>query len=364
MNVAIIGCGYIGAKHIQGLAQVPGIRLTAVCDTEVRRAEELADRYRRLVDRADTDPVQVCSTYAPLLEDSGIDAVSITVPSGLHAAIAFAALKAGKHVILEKPMALSAGEARSLVELSVETGRKLAVCHQKRFYPHLQQIRTMVSSGKLGQLVSGTVSLVYNRTDEYYQSIPWRGTWAMDGGVLLNQAIHDIDLLLWFMGNPVCVQGHVQRLLRPMEAEDTAAAVVATADGGVATLTATVCAPKGHSEEHITLVGTRGVFTLSGKTMQPTSWKVEEEPIPEFVNVDPYSRLYKDFSEAVAENRDPFVSGKEALHALETIFGVYSSWLRHRGVRLPVENFSTLQMNNTFTSEGREHACTKGPTFS
>ncbi|SFV01685.1 Gfo/Idh/MocA family protein [Alicyclobacillus macrosporangiidus] len=350
MNVAIIGCGYIGEKHVQGLAQVPGIRLSAVCDTEVRRAEEFADRYRRLADRADTDPVQVCSTYGLLLEDSRIDAVSITVPSGLHATIAMAALRAGKHVILEKPMALSTGEARSLVALSVETGRKLAVCHQKRFYPHLQHIRTLVASGRLGQIVFGTVSLAYNRTDEYYQSIPWRGTWAMDGGVLLNQAIHDIDLLLWFMGNPVSVLGQVQRLLRPMEAEDTAAAVVAMADGGIAAVTATVCAPKGHSEEYMTLVGTRGALTLSGKTMQPTSWKVEEEPVPEFVDVDPYARLYKDFSEAVAENRDPFVSGKEALPALETIFGVYSSSLRRSGVRLPAEDVSTLQMNNVFTS--------------
>ncbi|GGJ06511.1 oxidoreductase [Alicyclobacillus cellulosilyticus] len=348
MKVAVVGCGAIGERHVRACAKVDGMVVRAVCDTDTARAERLAGLYQSL--RPDAEPVAVVGDYADLLANGTVDVVALAVPSGLHAKTAIQALQAGKHVVLEKPMALSTRDAQALMALAARGEPRLVVCHQKRFYPHLRQIRKLMEDGCLGRMVAGSLSLVYHRDDAYYQASPWRGTWEMDGGVLLNQAIHDIDLLLWLAGEPVRVAGWMARLDRPMEAEDTALLSIQTADGALLSVTASVCGPPGTAVEELTITGTRGGFRLTGKALHPAGWWVDA-PVPQVLEIDPHAAVYQDLVQAVAADRAPWVGAKEAWPALHVIFGAYASWLKGEWVTLPADG-STFDLKRRVRWQG------------
>lgn len=309
--------------------------------------EKLADHYVQLTG-VNSAELRHYSSYHDLLLDPDIQAVAITVPSGLHGPIAIEALEHGKHVIVEKPIALSIKDARAMVKLSEQSGKKLAVCHQKRFNGHLRYIEQMIRVGGLGNLVLGEMALFYNRNDAYYTSANWRGTWRLDGGMLLNQAIHNIDLLLWLMGGePESVSGQISRIMRPIETEDSAVATMKFMKGSLANLAATVCASPQSTAEAITLHGDRGRVKLSGKSLEPVEWMVPGWERPELKHVDAYQRLYEDFYASIRDNRSPWVSGKDGLTALETILAMYQSAKVHATIHLPIAEFSTAHMIGT-----------------
>ncbi|QQE80313.1 Gfo/Idh/MocA family protein [Alicyclobacillus sp. SO9] len=344
MNVGLIGCGFIGKKHAKSIASAHDIRLRAVCDTETDRAAELRRYYASLTQ----DPLEIESYqfYESLLENPQLDTIAITVPSGLHYRIAREALLRGKHVVLEKPMTLSLIEARSLIQIAETRQRKLIVCHQKRFFPHLRSIKGLMDRRGLGRVVTASLSLMYNRNDNYYNQSAWRGTWKMDGGVLLNQAIHDIDILLWLTGQPRTVQGFVERLIRPIEAEDTAAAAIVLENGTLLTIDATVCATEGTSREAVAVTGSAGAFVLEGKNLKPTYWNVPGVEEPVVSAVDPYAQLYQDVHDSIYNNCPPLVEAVEAVTALETIFAIYRSSVLEKAVTLPLNTMSTLIMKD------------------
>jgi UDP-N-acetyl-2-amino-2-deoxyglucuronate dehydrogenase len=319
----------------------------AVSDSVPERMEQIVRRYEQLSSISISSKVRKYVSYHDLLRDPHIDAVTISVPSGLHGQVALEALRHGKHVIVEKPLALSIEEAQAMLDLAEQTGKKLAVCHQKRFYPHLQQVQRMVREGGLGTLVYGGMAMFYNRNDSYYTSASWKGTWSLDGGMLMNQGIHNVDVLLWMLGEPRWLNGGLSRLLRPIETEDSAVAMMKFENGSLASLVATVCADSKSTREEITFVGDKGHVKLWGKTLEPVEWVVPGWEKPEVKTTDAYVQLYEDFFESIRDNRSPMVSGKDGLKAIETVLAIYKSAQIHETVLLPIGDFSTNRMNGT-----------------
>ncbi|GIQ68513.1 gfo/Idh/MocA family oxidoreductase [Xylanibacillus composti] len=343
MNVGLIGCGFIGRKHLEAVMDSSDLQLAAVCDVSDEAMKAVVERYQSFFPAA---RVNAYRKYAELLVDSNVDIVVVSTLSGLHGRIAKEALIQGKHVVVEKPMALSVQEAREMNRLSRMFGGKLAVCHQKRFYPHLQELKRLLSSGGIGQIIHAEMTLRINRDDAYYAQAPWRGSWEMDGGVLMNQAIHNIDLLYWFAGKPRSAAGAIGRLLRPIEAEDTASAVAETEPGGIVQVHATVCAARGHTEERLRLLGSKGTIELTGKQLaEITDWCVPGVELPDWKPADDgYAALYADLVQAVQTNREPLVNGEEGMIALEWILAVYRAAKERRTIDLPLEQFSTMEM--------------------
>jgi len=218
-KVAIIGCGTIFPFHADALADCAPAELRAVVDIEPGKAEAAAQKYscKSFLD------------YHEVLTDPEIDAVHICTPHYLHCEMAINAMEAGKHVLVEKPMAITREECEKMIRVSEETGKRLGICFQNRYNTTSQAIRALLSSGKAGRILAGKASVTWLRGKDYYTSASWRGSWAQEGGgVLINQSIHTLDLLQWFIGNPVRIKGNTDtRFLQDIiEVEDTAEATI------------------------------------------------------------------------------------------------------------------------------------------
>lgn len=234
LRFALIGCGRIAPKHAESLMALPEARLVGVCDIVDERRHEFAHKY------SDNLPnlVRCYSDYHEVLACADIDAVSIATPSGLHAEIGIAAARAGKHVLVEKPMAMTLSQADALIEACRSAGVKLGVIHQNRFNASVKTLRQALEAGRFGQLTHGQATVRWNRNDDYYRQAPWRGTREQDGGVLMNQSIHNIDLLQWMLGPADTVFGFTHRAMRPIEMEDVGAAVLKFRNGAIGVIEA------------------------------------------------------------------------------------------------------------------------------
>src|ERR687897_806067 len=249
LRFGILGCGVIGPHHAKAIAGLQSAELVAVADVVPELAEKLAEEYG-------------CSHYASLQEMlSGVDldAVCLCTPSGTHAEGAIAALEAGKHVVIEKPVDVTLEAADRLIKVQRATGRKVAVVSQHRFDAATQAVHEAVSGGEFGRLTSGSAEVPWWRSQAYYDSGGWRGTWELDGGgVLINQAIHSIDLLQWLMGQVVEVTAYTGLIAHErIEVEDTAVAILKFANGTLGTIVATTAAYPGLTTR-IVVHGDRG----------------------------------------------------------------------------------------------------------
>ncbi|MDR3171293.1 MAG: Gfo/Idh/MocA family oxidoreductase [Treponema sp.] len=192
-SVALIGCGRISFKHIEAFVKnVDQLQLIAACDPVIAKAQEKAGEYQASVPGLE---VKTYINYQTMLAELHPDIVTIATESGKHSTIAIECLKAGCHVICEKPMALSSADADAMIDTAKKAGKKLAVCFQNRFNPPVLKLRNALESGRFGQLLHGAIQIRWNRNEKYYTEAPWRGTWAEDGGTLMNQCTHSIDLL-------------------------------------------------------------------------------------------------------------------------------------------------------------------------
>jgi UDP-N-acetyl-2-amino-2-deoxyglucuronate dehydrogenase len=212
VRLGIIGCGAISKKHGEAISRIEDAKLVAAADL-------VEENVRRFVDNYGGKPY---TDYREMLEDPDVDAVIIVTPSGLHANMAQDALDAGKHVLVEKPLAMSADDADSLIKKAQEVKRTLQTVHPNRYYETSEMTHKAIKEGRFGKLSHGVATVRWNRTQEYYDEAPWRKTREMDGGVLLNQAWHALDLLLWFMGPVARVQGMTSKRLHDVETEDIA----------------------------------------------------------------------------------------------------------------------------------------------
>lgn len=331
IRVGIIGFGAIGQTHAAALGELAGVAVVAVA----RRGYDAALAAR-------LPGVAWYHDYRELLARPDIDVVGICTPSGGHAEQALAALGAGKHVVVEKPLALSLADARQIV---AEAGRRdllLSVISQQRLEPPLRSLRDVLCRGDLGRPILGEALVRWQRDQAYYDSAPWRGTRAGDGGVLLNQAIHAIDLLCWLLGPVEAVTGHTATLVHRMEAEDTAVATLRFASGALGSVVATTAAPPGLPAE-LNIFGERGQVALHNATL--ARWAVPgvpPPPTPEGVGsgqADPraigtlgHRRQWADILAALREGRAPLVTGEEALRTLAVILAIEEASLTGHAV--------------------------------
>ncbi len=359
MKAALIGCGRISHKHVEAaIGNAERIRLVACCDPLTDRASTRASEYKKA--RSDAT-VAVYSDYRELLEKEKPDICAVATESGYHKKISIDCLEAGAHVICEKPMALSTKDADEMILVAGKAGKKLAVCFQNRFNRPVQMARAAQEAGRFGRMLHGMVQVRWNRNEAYYSEAAWRGTWALDGGTLMNQCTHGIDLLQWMMGeDAVRVQAQARRFLRPIEAEDFGAAIVEFASGAVGIIEGTADVYPTNLNETLSLFGQRGTVVIGGLAVNKVeTWRFadaaergdNEENVLNPAEKDPpsvygfgHSALYADVLDSIEGGREPLVSGEKGKKALEIILAIYKSQKTGRPVDLPVD-FSTLEMS-------------------
>ncbi|HUG52974.1 MAG TPA: Gfo/Idh/MocA family oxidoreductase, partial [Vicinamibacteria bacterium] len=257
IRLAIVGAGVVARYHAQAIAAAPGTRLVATCRADPSKAAA-----------AEAEFGVPCETdYDALLARPDLDAVCICTPSGAHAAQTVAAARAGKHVLVEKPMALTLEDADAMIEAADGAGVRLGVALQRRTEPAYQAVRGAIAAGALGRLVMGLALVPYHRGQAYYDSAAWRGTWAQDGGgALMNQGIHIVDLLLWFLGDVEEVQAHSATVAHAIEVEDNAVATLRFKSGALGSIVATTAAAPGFPHR-VEVYGTRGGVQLEAEAV-------------------------------------------------------------------------------------------------
>jgi predicted dehydrogenase len=362
LKTALIGCGRISTKHIEAFAaNKEKIDLVAVCDPVIERATEKNKEYAKQV--AGKSP-ECFSDYKKMLNEIKPDIVTIAAESGLHHDIAVDCLKSGSHVICEKPMALSTRDADNMIKTAKETGKKLGVCFQNRFNAPVQKLRAALEAGRLGKILHGMVQIRWNRNEAYYAEASWRGTWEMDGGTLMNQCTHGIDLLQWMMGeDAVRVQAQTRRFLKPIEAEDFGAAIVEFKNGAVGIIEGTADIYPVNLNETLSIFGEKGSVVIGGLAVNKMeTWRLTDAQLvgdTEETMLNPNEKdppnvygfghiaLFRDFADAIENNREPLISGERGKKALELILAIYKSQKTGMAVDLPCD-FSTMEMKGAF----------------
>lgn len=341
IRFAIVGAGAIAPIHFQAIRNVKNAQVVAIYGRSVDKVEEAAAKFS----------VDGYTDYEAMLSRKDIDAVTICTPSGLHAKLGIQAAQAGKHVIVEKPIDISLEKADALIQTCRQAGVRLGVIFQRRFSPGAQELKKILSDGKLGRLLFGGCYLKLYRSQQYYDSADWRGTWQMDGGgVLMNQGIHYIDLLQYFMGSVAEITANCSTLGHAIEVEDTAAAVLQFASGAMGVIEGTTCAYPG-LVSRIDIYGTEGTAILENEVLTKVYLTSGEEyhakafAKEQGVNVDNsmFTLQYQDFADALQAGREPSVNGEEGRKALEVILGVYMAAFTGSKVNLPLADSNFLK---------------------
>lgn len=353
MKYALIGCGRIARNHLAA-AVARGLDLVAVCDL-------LPDAMHRLLTENDQAAMRCPARYTDyrrMLAESSPQLVAIATDSGAHAQIALDCIAAGAHIILEKPMAMSLGDADRIINAAQAAGVKVAVCHQNRFNNASQALHRAVCENRFGKISHAAVSIRWNRGANYYRQAAWRGRWQSDGGALMNQCIHGIDLLRWLMGGDVShVYGVCRNRFHPfIEAEDVGLAVLSFENGAVATIEGSTNIFPENLEETLCIFGERGTVKLGGQSAgRIEHWRFADGlPAPDVaeriqtVYGNGHLRLYDDMLSAIRQNRPPLIDAKAGRAALELVLAVYKSQKDGRAVRLPLSDFSSVDMAGHF----------------
>ena len=357
MKYALIGCGRIATNHIKAVLN-NHLELAAVCDILPEHMESLLAKHG-----LENDPsIRRYTDYRQLLQEVQPQLVAIATESGLHAQIALDCIDAGVNVIVEKPMAMSIQDAEEIIRRSQEKGVKVSACHQNRFNVAVQEMRRALEGGRFGKLSHGSIHVRWNRNKEYYDQAPWRGTWAQDGGALMNQCIHGIDLLRWRRGDEVEeVYGVTrQQFHHYLEAEDIGMAVVKFKNGAVGTIEGTTNVYPKNLEETLYLFGENGTVKLGGKSTNNIDvWDFADEGEADQKNKgleeatsnvygNGHTSLYADVIDAIENDRAPYVDAVAGRNALEMVLAIYQSQKEGRPVKLPLHDFGSLDMKGEF----------------
>lgn len=343
IKVGLIGCGRIAHKHVEALLNNNRQAvLHTACDIVPALAEAIGEQYAEGLglQGLPARQVAVCSDYRQLVNRQDIDAVVIATESGKHAEIALAFLEAGKHVLVEKPMALATADADAMIAMAEKNQVKLCVSHQNRFNPTVRKLRQALEAGRFGRIVAGNARILWNRNQGYYTQAPWRGTYEQDGGCLMNQCIHNIDLLQWMLGGePVAVQAMLGNFLHPyIEAEDYGSIQVKFANRAIGNVEGTVCVYPQNLEETLTLLGEKGTVVIGGMALNKVQvWQFADQldtlaDIQQECNKDidsvygsGHTPLYADWLEAIKTGRQPLVNGREGKKAMSIILHAYEA---------------------------------------
>jgi UDP-N-acetyl-2-amino-2-deoxyglucuronate dehydrogenase len=340
----IVGAGVIGEVHAEAIGLVPGARLAAVTDEAPGRAKALAEAWGGT---AEPD-------LEALLARDDVDVVCVCVPSGLHAEVGVQAAAAGKHLVVEKPIDVTLEAADRLIAAAQANNVLVTVISQHRFDTGLDELRRLLAGGELGSLLLGEASTKWYRTQDYYDSAAWRGTWELDGGSLMNQGIHYLDLLLWAMGPAAEVTAICATQAHHVEVEDTTLALVRFASGAVGTVLSSTAAYPGF-DQRLEITGTNGTVIIENgaiarralasdrDTAAPAAPDTPDAPATEPTaaanpaGIDPSSHAAQmaDFLAAIDDGREPAVTAESARATLQVICAVYESARTGRRVALP-----------------------------
>lgn len=358
MKYALIGCGRISPNHVAA-AKANSLNIVALCDIVEENAKDKAVKFEL------DETTKIYQSYQEMLEKEKPELVAIATESGKHAAIALDCIEAGCNLIIEKPIALSLADADKIIQKAAEKGVKVCACHQNRFNKSILKTREAVAKNRFGKMYYGTAHIRWARDYEYYARAPWRGTWEQDGGALMNQCIHNIDLLRWMLGDEVSeVVGMTDRLKHDfIEAEDMGIALIKFKSGAYGIVEGTTDIYPKNLEETLYIFGEKGTVKVGGQSVNviekwcfsdmlddPEIVKAEFHEQPPTVYGYGHTPLYKDVIEAVLEDRAPFVDAQAGKRALELVLAIYKSAAEGKSVKLPLTDCATIDFKGRFLS--------------
>lgn len=356
MKYALIGCGRISPNHIAA-AKANNLEIVGICDTDQWMLYDKAVKF-------DLEDVHQYADYREMLDKEKPDLVAIATESGKHASIAMDCINAGCNLIIEKPIALSIEDADAIICAGKKRGVKICANHQNRFNKSIQKIREAIDRNRFGRLFYATAHIRWCRDYEYYSRAKWRGTWEQDGGALMNQCIHNIDLLRWMMGDEVEeVVGMTDRLNHPyIDAEDLGIALIKFRNGAYGIVEGTTDVYPKNLEETLYIFGEKGTVKAGGSSVNKIEeWRFSDalddptDVIKQFAENPPnvygygHTPLYADVIDAIEKDREPYVNGEAGKRALELVLAIYKSSVEGRMVRLPLDKGSTVEFTKDFS---------------
>lgn len=341
VRFGLIGCGRVARYHAEALTRIPGVKLQAVCDIIPERAQEFAARWGG----------DACTDYRFLLDRKDIDVVSIATPSGDHPRIGVDAARAGKHVVVEKPIGLTLTEIDTLRETCRKQKVKLGVVHQNRFNPAVQSVKKALEAGRFGRLSHASVAVRWNRGQGYYAQASWRGTWAQDGGVLMNQSVHALDIFRWMLGEPEMVTALTATRFHNIEAEDVAVAAVRFSSGVLGVIEASSNVYPSNWEETLAIFGDRGSAAIGGVALNRVErWQFADaspdeagavsQPDPDSVYGHGHQHLLAEVVRAINTDGPMPISGDDGRAAVELVLAIYRSQEAGGPVKFPLREES------------------------
>jgi UDP-N-acetyl-2-amino-2-deoxyglucuronate dehydrogenase len=357
LRYAIIGCGRISPNHLMA-AKENNLNIVALCDLI---PASMADKIAKCGLPAD---IKQYTDYKQMLEEEDLDLVAIATESGKHAAIALDCIEKGINVIIEKPIALSLEDADAIIAAAEKKGVKVCACHQNRFNKSIQKIREALEQGRFGRLFHGAAHIRWNRGRSYYEQASWRGTWEQDGGALMNQCIHNIDLLRWMMGDEVSeVIAYTDRLNHDyIEAEDLGIALVKFKNGSYGIIEGTTNVYPCNLEETLYIFGEKGTVKAGGHSVNiieewifadqiddPETIKAQFQENPPNIYGFGHKPLYADMIAAINNNRQPYIDAQAGRRAVELVLAIYKSAYTGERVQLPLDKCSTLDFIGRFS---------------
>ena len=330
LKFALLGCGRIAKRHSEllGNNQIANAQLVAVCDVVKEKAQKIGEKFE----------VPYFTDMHEMLKNTDVDVVTILTESGYHSKHVLEIAKYKKHIVVEKPMALTLDDADAMIQACDEVGTKLFVVKQNRFNVPVVKAREALVSGRFGKLVMGTVRVRWCRPQAYYDQDSWRGTWALDGGVLTNQASHHVDLLEWMMGEVDSVQAMSSRALANIEAEDTVIVNVRFKNGALGIIEATTAVRPKDLEGSLSILGENGTVEIGGfavnqmKVWNFTSTQDGDDEVMEKYSVNPpnvygfgHQAYYEHVVDSIVNNKKHLVDGLVGRKSLELINAIYES---------------------------------------
>jgi UDP-N-acetyl-2-amino-2-deoxyglucuronate dehydrogenase len=338
LRIAIVGCGRISKNHVDAITKIDGLCLTAVCDTEEARARQYADALG----------IPWFRDFEDMLKKADCDVVTIATPSGLHSVQGIAAAAAGKHVISEKPMAITLEQADALVEATDHAGVKLFVVKQNRLNPSIQLLKRAIDKGRFGRIYLANSTVRWNRPQEYYDAASWRGTWEFDGGAFMNQASHYVDLIQWLVGPVGSIVSKTATQARAIEAEDSGVAVLRFRSGALGVIEVNVLTHPRNWEGSIAIMGEKGTVKIGGTAVNKIEhWSFsdydDDDKFLEASSTSPpnvygfgHEAYYLNVLRVLRGGAQPETDGRAGRKSLEIILGIYESARTGREVSLPL----------------------------
>lgn len=356
MKYALVGCGRIAVNHIKAVVNT-NLELVAICDKNLKAIDLLFEKTQYK-----NNPERFVDYKDMIDAHPDIELVAIATESGLHAEIALYCISKGINVIIEKPMAMSMDDADKIIEASKKNNVKVEVCHQNRFNLSIQKTRKALEEGRFGRLSHGSINVRWNRNKQYYDQAPWRGKWSSDGGCLMNQCIHGIDLLRWMMGDEIDeVYGVTKRQFHDyLECEDVGMAVLKFRNGAIGTVEGTVNVYPQNLEETLYLFGENGTVKIGGKSTNNIDvWSFADETDADQYNKglkeqtsnvygNGHTALYKDMIDSIKNDRNPYIDAFAGRNALEVVLAIYKSAAIGRPVKLPLLNCASTDFMGRF----------------